>query len=193
MSEQQKAAQWFALHIRIYNQENVITSLLHKGYEVFAPTYVATRIVVRREREIRAPLFPGYIFCTLDPQYRLPVVSIPGVIGILGTGNVSTPIPDGEIESIRRMVASGLPIEPYQLLQPGEPVQVQKGVLAGLEGVVVHHKGKHRLVISVSALNDRAVSVEVDQSMIVPLNKRSVQSGKTIASSSLLYYQKTAC
>jgi transcription antitermination factor NusG len=104
-----------------------------------------------------------------DPGYRLPVLTIPGVIRILGTSTALTPIPEAEIEAIRRTITSGLNYEPIESFQPGEPVQVQKGPLAGIRGEVVYHKGKQRLVIKISALNDRAVSVEVDQTIVARL------------------------
>jgi transcription antitermination factor NusG len=96
-------------------------------------------------------------------------ISVPGVIRILGNGDALTPVPTDEIESIRRAVASGLPVEPFDLLRPGEPVQVQTGPLAGIKGEVVYHKGKHRLLIRVSALNHQAVSVEVDYTNVARL------------------------
>ena len=43
---------------------------------------------------------------------------------------------------------------------------VQTGPLAGITGSVYRYKGKHRLVIKVSALNNRAVSVEVEDFMV---------------------------
>lgn len=167
MSEQASSIPWFALHIRMYDHENVEAALQHKGFEVFAPSYAAKRTVSGRERNVRAPLFPGYLFCSLDPYNRLPVLTVPGVIGILGTGNSLTPVSADEIEAVRRLVTSGLPCEPFRLVQPGEFVEVRGGALAGLKGVVVHHKGKYRLVIRVTALNDRAVSVEVDRDQVV--------------------------
>ncbi len=94
------------------------------------------------------------------------MLTIPGVIKILGTRTALTVIPAEEIEAIRRTIASGLPLEPFNSLQPGEPVEVQRGPLAGIRGEVVYHKGRHRLVIRISALNDRAVSVEVDQANV---------------------------
>ena len=41
-----------------------------------------------------------------------------------------------------------------------QPVEVQTGPLSGVRGVVVYHKGRYRVVITVSALNNRAVAVE---------------------------------
>lgn len=170
MSEQTQLIEWFAVQIRTYHRANVETSLRHKGYEVFAPSYDVARIVAGRERKILAPLFPGYIMCAFDPGYRMPVLTVPGVIRILGTSTALTPIPEAEIEAIRRTITSGLNYEPIESFQPGAPVEVQSGPLAGIRGEVVYHKGKQRLVIKIAALNDRAVSVEVDQAMVSRLD-----------------------
>jgi transcriptional antiterminator NusG len=191
MSEEINSNPWFAIHIRIYKQEIVEQSLRHKGFDVFAPSYTARRVVAGRERKFPAPLFPGYLFCALDPRYRLPVLTVPGVIGILGNTFTPTPIPAEEIEAIRRTVVSGLPFEPFHLLQPGEPVQVQTGPLEGIKGVVVHHKGKCRLVIRVTALNDRAVSVELDQSMVARLAPSTFQPAGLLVAGSVPYYRGT--
>ena len=165
MSEGSAYAPWFALHIRMHDHEHVETALQHKGYEVLSPYYMATRTTPGgRARQARTPLFPGYLFCSLDPKYRLGVLTVPGVKRILGLNSTITPVPYNEIAAIRRTIASGLPFEPYQMLEPGEVVEVQRGALAGVKGVVVYHKGKHRVVITISALSNRAVSVEVDRS-----------------------------
>jgi transcription antitermination factor NusG len=147
---------------------NVEKALHCKGYEVFAPTYEPARTKAKRARA-RVALFPGYLFCSLDPYQRTPVLTVPGVIRILGVGAGAgvIPVPASEIESLRRTVDSGLPLEAVRLLEPGEPVEVQTGPLAGVKGVVVYHKGSYRVVITVSALNDRAVAVEVDRSALL--------------------------
>lgn len=191
MSGEVNSIPWFALHTRIYKSESIEASLRNKGFEVFAPTYVARRVVAGRERKIPAPLFPGYMFCSLDAAERLPVLTVPGVIRILGTRTAFTVIPNEEIEAIRRTIASGLPVEPFDLLQPGEPVQVQTGPLAGIRGEVVYHKGRQRLVIRISALNDRAVSVEVDHSCVARLTPAIFPAGRLFASP-VRYYEEAA-
>ena len=181
MSADVNSIPWFALHIRIYKNDSVEASLRNKGFEVFAPSYMARRVVAGRERQIPAPLFQGYMFCSLDAAERLPVLTIPGVIKILGTRTALTVIPAEEIETIRRAIASGLPLEPFDLLQPGEPVEVQSGPLAGIRGEVVYHKGRHRVVIRITALNDRAVSVEMDQANVARLTPAILPGARVIA------------
>jgi transcription antitermination factor NusG len=113
---------------------------------------------------------------------RMPVLTVPGVIGILGTGSNVTPVPTHEIEAVRRTIESGLPYEPFWLLEPGELVEVQTGPLTGLKGVVVHSKGKYRLVITVTALNDRAVSVEVDRAAVTPIRTSTSRASSPLES-----------
>jgi transcription antitermination factor NusG len=191
MSGEVNSIPWFALHIRIYKNDSVANSLRNKGFEVFAPSYTAKRVVAGRERKIPAPLFPGYMFCSLDAAERLAVLTIPGVIRILGTGNAFTVIPTEEIEAIRRTVASGLPVEPFDAVQPGELVRVQRGPLAGIQGEVVYHKGKHRLVLRLTALNDRAVAVEVDQASVARVTPAIFPAGR-IFDSPVRYYKGAA-
>jgi len=166
MTAAQTNRSWFAVHIRI-RERYIQTALQHKGFEIFSPTYVRKRIGARgRERVLHLPLFPGYLFCSLDPQDRLEVLKVPGVKAILGLGKTVTPIPPEEIEAIRTAVSCGLPYEACEILEPGDLVVVQSGPLAGVKGSVFRYKGKHRLVITVSALNNRAVSVEVEDFMV---------------------------
>lgn len=166
MSPASPARPWFALHIRM-RERNIETALQHKEFEIFSPYYTRKKIGARgRERELRLPLFPGYLFCALDPQDRLDVLTVPGVKAILGLGRTVTPIPPEEIEAIRKALSSGLPYEPCRVLEPGDSVIVQNGPLAGVEGLVFRYKGKDRLVLKISALNNRAVSVEVDGYMV---------------------------
>lgn len=171
MLEDSRSHSWFALHIRMHDHEHIEQALSHKGFEVFAATYAAKRVIAGREKSIRTPLFPGYLFCSLDPNHRLPVLTVPGVISILGMGSSPTPIPTHEIDAVRRTISSGLPFEPFRLLQPGELVEVQSGPMKGVKGIVVNYKGRCRLVIVVSALNDRAVSVEVDRETVIRYDK----------------------
>jgi len=165
---------WYAVHIRMYGHEQVERILQYKGFEVFAPKYAHTRLIGGNRKTSMIPLFPGYLFCALDQRNRLGVLTVPGVINILGVGSSPLPVPDHEVLAIRRAIDSGLPFEPTRLLGPGELVEVRSGPLAGVTGVVQNYKGKYRLVITVTTLNDRAVSVEVDRETVMRCKPLSV-------------------
>jgi transcription termination/antitermination protein NusG len=159
---------WFAVRVRS-NQERIAEKHLRdRGYERFAPSYKTERLWSDRKREIDQFLFPGYIFCRLNPHNRLPVLSVPGVVGLVGFGNVPAPIPEDEIERIRRMVQSGLLVSPWPFLELGQTVLIERGPLAGMEGILAEEKGRCRLVVSIHLLK-RSVSAEVDRKWVRPV------------------------
>lgn len=159
---------WFALRVRS-NYENVAAvHLRDRGFEEFSPTYRTERQWSDRKKQIDLPLFPGYVFCRLNPDDRLPVLTIPGTVGLVGFGRGPAAIPDQEIESIRRMIGSGLLVAPWPFLSVGQSVLIERGPLAGVEGILQEIKKTYRLVVSIGLLQ-RSVSAEVDRTWIRPL------------------------
>lgn len=159
---------WFAVRVRSNHERVVAAYLRNHDYEEFSPSYKTERRWSDRKKEIDQFLFPGYVFCRLDPAARLPVLKAPGVVDLVGFGKVPAPIPDSEIEAIRRMVQSGLLVMPWPFLELGNRVLIERGPLAGVEGILDEVKGKCRLIVSVNLLQ-RSVSAEVERSWVRPL------------------------
>lgn len=163
-----EAHAWHAVRVRS-NQERIASAHLgERGYEPFAPSYKSARQWSDRKKQIDQYLFPGYIFCRFDPGNRLAVLTAPGVVGLVGFGKTPEPIPDQEIERVRRMVTSGLLVTPFPFIKVGQAVLIERGPLMGLEGILVETKGKHRLVVSIILLQ-RSVSAEVDRQSVRPI------------------------
>jgi transcription antitermination factor NusG len=156
---------WFALQVRTRYESVVANFLEGKGYTSFLPTYKCQRRWSDRIKVTEDPLFPSYLFCRFDPQYRLPILKTPGVIQVVGYDRTPVPIDDGEIQAIQILVQSGFPSQPWPFLTVGERVQIESGPLRGLEGILVALKGKHRLVVSVTLLQ-RSVAVEMDFGLV---------------------------
>jgi len=152
---------WFALQTRCRYESFVANHLGGNGYELFLPVYKCRRHWSDRIKELELPLFPGYVFCRLNPLDRLPILVTPGVIQVVGIGKKPMPIDDAEITAIRTVVQSGLPGRPWPFLQVGHRVKVERGPLSGIEGILIAFRGRHRLVLSVTLLQ-RSVAVEVD-------------------------------
>ena len=113
-------------------------------------------------KSIELPLFPGYVFCQFDINARFPIVTTPGVSFVVGIGRVPELIAQTEIDSIRSVIASGLHYEPYPYLSLGQLVQVERGALTGLVGLITDLKSGSRLIISINLLK-RSVSTEIDR------------------------------
>jgi transcription antitermination factor NusG len=152
---------WYAIWTRSRHEKTVRDQLSQKHIEVFLPTVVRWSRWKDRKKKIDWPLFPGYCFARFDAGDRLPVLTCDGVVQIIGTDGVPSPIPEVEVESIRYLVDSELSYDPCPLIKEGEMVKVVSGPLRGVVGRLVR-KGSHaRLVLSVDLIG-QAVSVEVD-------------------------------
>jgi len=147
--------EWFAVRLKSNREKVAEQHLLGKGYEVFLPTYRPIKISDRKPAQL--PLFPGYLFCRFDVNDRLPVLVVPGVVHIVGFGNRPVPVDEVELESVRILLRAGLPIRPDEPYTLGQVISIQKGPLAGAEGVIIG-LGEQRLVVSISLLQ-RSVSV----------------------------------
>jgi transcription antitermination factor NusG len=146
-------------------------TLRGKGYEEFLPLYRSRRRWSDRIKELDLPLFPGYLFCRFDVSDRLmPILTTPGVIGIVGAGKTPVPVDDEEIEAIRALLRSGLVVQPWPFLRVGSKVYIEGGPLAGVEGIISNTDKVYRLVVSVSLLQ-RSVAVEIDREWARPIAK----------------------
>ena len=156
---------WFAILVRTGREKTASLLLENAGYECFLPVSRSTRRWSDRTKLIEVPLFPGYLFCRMNPHNRLTVLMTPGVIQIVGVGRTPVPVAQEEIEAIQRMQRSGLPAMPWPYMQVGHMAQILEGPLQGLSGIVVKIKSGVKLVLSVSLLQ-RSVAVEVERSWV---------------------------
>jgi transcription elongation factor/antiterminator RfaH len=161
---------WYALLVRSRRENQVFNQLLGQGYECFLPVYKSERRWSDRMKEVQQPLFPGYLFCRFDIHNRGPVLMAPGVHQIVGIGRTPVSVAEAEIESIRQVLASGLPSQPWLYLEVGQRVRVNHGSLENIEGILVSFKGGHRVVLSVSLLQ-RSVAMEVDLSWVTAVSE----------------------
>jgi transcription antitermination factor NusG len=160
---------WYAVHVRSNFERTVSRTLADRGYELFFPAYPAERRWSDRVKQIDVPLFPGYLFCRLDPRHLLPVLSAKGVVQVVGRGATPVPIAEEEINSVKAVLASRLPCAPWPVFVPGQPVVVESGPLMGVQGVLLQTRLPHRLIVSINMLQ-RSVAVEVDINWVRPVS-----------------------
>jgi transcription antitermination factor NusG len=160
-----RSAQWFALAVKPRFEKSVAQALAMKGYDAFLPTYKKHSRYGARSKDSELPLFPGYVCCRFDVQSRLPILTTPGVIQVLGAGSLPIPLSDTEVNSLRTAMRGQFPIEPYPFVDAGRRVRIKGGALAGVEGIVIGCKHSLRLVLSISLLQ-RSVLLEVDRRLV---------------------------
>jgi|SRR5580658_605410 transcription antitermination factor NusG len=161
---------WFAVYVQARREEFVAEAMASRSHEHFLPMRVPESSGSGRVRREKAPLFPGYLFCRLNLGDRhMPVVSIPGVIRLVGNGRKPLPVPDCEIDSLRIVVASCLRADPISVPEIGKKVRIIRGPLSGVEGVLISIKNRHRLVVGVQMIQ-RQVAVEIEDNWVTKLD-----------------------
>jgi len=168
LSETALDRNWFALQVKPRHEKAAANALRSKGFEEFLPMCTSVRRWSDRWKELQTPLFPRYVFCRFDLKDRLPVLTTPGVVSIVGTGKIPTPVDEAEIRAVQTIVKSGLPAEPWPFLRVGQLVRIEAGPLADLEGILLEIKNRHRLIVSVTILQ-RSVAVEIERFWVTPI------------------------
>ena len=168
-------ARWFALKVRHQHEASAAAALARKDLAAFVPMTRQRRRWMDRVKGSAAPLFPAYVFCRFEYVKRLTVLNTPGVLSIVGLGNGPSPLPDEEIAALRTALDSGHPLEPCPYLIEGEQVEINRGPLKKLRGVLVRSDGKWRVVLSVGLLMLSA-AVEVDPSCVTTLAPATIRS-----------------
>jgi transcriptional antiterminator NusG len=156
---------WYALTTAPSHEQFSSDILASKGYDPFPAIYVEERRWSDRKKLVERPLFPRYIFCRFPFELRREVLITPGITGLVKFGLTVLPVADAEIEAIRTVLASGLPLMRVDYVAVGDRVLIERGAFQGVYGVVKREKGQDRLIVSVDAICS-SVAVELDRAWV---------------------------
>lgn len=173
---------WYAIQTRSRHERTAAHLIGMQGYETLFPTYSLKRQWSDRVAEVHLPLFPGYVFCRFSAQKRLPVLQTRGVLSVVSVGRTPAPLDPWEVESIRRLMNSGLRGDPWRYIASGDRVEIIRGPLQGVTGIVIQVKQTLRIVLSITLLQ-RSVTVEVNQEWLRPL--------RTLSGADMLTYRNS--
>ncbi|HKY71402.1 MAG TPA: UpxY family transcription antiterminator [Nitrospira sp.] len=165
-TNQANVLHWYALRTRSRHEKMVRDQLLHQGIEPLLPTVKRLSQWKDRKKEIEVPLFSGYCFVRFNAEQKLPVLKTIGVVDIVGGGQRPEPIPDEEISAIQTLMTSVLPYDPHPYLQEGMRVEVVRGPLQGVQGILLRKEKRHRLILGVRLIQ-QAAAVEIDTADVV--------------------------
>ena len=93
-------------------------------------------------------------------RQSLKVLTVDGVVRILGFGGKPIPIPDEQIHAIRLILDEDYETEPIPYLKLGESVEIIAGPLRGLRGILLRNSSRLRFVVSVEIIG-RSVAVKI--------------------------------
>jgi transcription antitermination factor NusG len=170
---QSSSTDWFALYTSSRREKHVAKLLDERQIENFLPLYHADRQWKKSSPvTLELPLFPNYLFVRAGQKASL--LSVPGVLSIVGSGRQPWPLPDHEIEAFRSAV-DVCKLEPHSLFAVGGRVRITNGALRGMQGVLIRTKSNTRVVVTVEMINS-SISAEVDEADLEPLDDPSIQA-----------------
>ena len=147
--------EWYAVYIKSRHEFQVSDRLSLKNVEVFLPTVERLQKWKDRKKLVVFPLFPGYLFVrtTKEAKNLLNVLKVTGVVRMLCTiPGEPDPIPDEQINFLKKLVANKEELDPYPYLIEGQKVRIKKGPLHSVEGILVKKMDKHLFILSVDVL-----------------------------------------
>ena len=168
----EKTGKWYIIHTYSGHENSVAINLMQRVktmkldgrvLEILIPTQ--NKILIKRGKKtsIKEKIFPGYMLVklVLDDETWLAVRTTPGVTGFVGIGSKPTPLPPGEVASIKRFMEQEAP--KYKAsFSLGEAVKIVEGPFADFLGTVDHideAKGKVHVLVSIFG---RETPVELD-------------------------------
>ena len=158
--------QWWAIYTKSRQEKALARQMLRSGIPFYLPLIAKENLIRGRRVHSHVPLFGGYVFLFGTDQERVQCLTTNRISRIL-------PVVDAEqlradLLNIRLLIDSDAPLTVERRLLPGERVRIKGGSMMGLEGVVLTHWGRTRLLVAVSFLQ-QGVSVEIDGFLLEPI------------------------
>ena len=168
---------WHVLHVAANHEKRIVQHLNIRAVEHYLPLYTERSRWTDRTVQLDRPLFAGYVFVRFSSRQKLSVISIPGVLNVLGGNGCDTVSPE-ELDRIRLALTDDYPLRPHSWLAVGMHVRVRGGVFDGVRGLVTEMRGHCKVVIALSAVQ-QCFSLEMGMDQLELLEKSPQQVAPT--------------
>jgi len=168
-SEPATTPRWYVAHTQPLAEARAVLNLERQGFGTYLPRYLKQRRHARRVDTVAMPIFPRYVFVSIDlaRQRWLSIRSTIGVSRLVGHGDQPLPVPDGIVETMMQrhdeagFVRLGSPLG----LRVGDKVRVLGGAFEETLGMFERMTDEQRVTILLDLLG-RKVRVTLDAGMI---------------------------
>jgi len=160
------SARWYVVQTHGHAEPKAFTHLARQGFTAYLPRYLKRRRHARRIETVAAPLFPRYLFVTVDImcQRWRSIHSTIGVSRLVCNGDDPVPVADDIIETLRtREDEQGfVTLRQRPRFALGEKVRVLDGVFADCLGLFDGMKDSDRVAVLLDLLG-RKVRLVLDE------------------------------
>lgn len=150
---------WAVVHTKPRCEKKLAEYARNNGISYFLPQMESRRVYQRRAITFTRPMFPGYLFCVIDNVQKQRLL-----ISGMTVSFIRVPVQEELLEdllNIRLSTQPKVPLEPTLWLSEGLQVEIIKGPLKGVTGVVESHDKLSEVRLQVNILR-QAVMVKID-------------------------------
>jgi transcriptional antiterminator RfaH len=159
-------ARWYVVQTHAHSEAKALAHLARQGFTAYLPRYLKRRRHARRIETIAAPLFPRYLFVTVDMmcQRWRSIHSTIGVARLVCSGDNPVSLADDVIETLRaREDGQGfVTLRQRPRFALGEKVRVLDGVFSDCLGLFDGMKDSDRVAVLLDLLG-RKVRLVLDE------------------------------
>lgn len=140
---------WYALQYKPAQGDRALTHLQNQDIACFYPKITVEKIKAGKRTKKLEPLFPGYIFVSLeqtDPVWAK-LRSTRGVLRIVGFANKPAAIGDDVIQHIKDSLDS---VAEQGGIKPGQAVQLNEGPFEGINAIFQAYDGEARAIVLIN-------------------------------------------
>lgn len=160
---------WYVLRSKPHKEDFLYKHALAQGYKLFYPRIPVQRVNPRARSVV--PYFPGYMFVHVDlgAVGSSTFTYMPNALGLVSFGGVPAHVDDAIVEAVYQRIETIATVggEIFLSLNPGDPVRIISGPLAGYEGLFdTRLSGDDRVRVLLSMLNDQTLRVDMHAGQI---------------------------
>lgn len=162
-------SRWYVAQTRPHAETKASHHLCRQGFTIYLPRYLKQRRHARRIEKVASPLFPGYIFVSIDmtTQRWLSIDGTVGVTKLVRNGDRPAPVSQQIIDTLKcREDVNGLvQLDHRPRFLPGDKIRVMGGAFNCCFGLYEGMGTRERVAILLDLLG-RKVRVTVDCDLI---------------------------
>ena len=169
-----RGPRWFAVQSLPQREAGALQQLERQGFHSFLPRYLKTRRHARKVENVLAPVFPRYLFVTLDldrDRWR----SVNGTFGVAALvmmgGDRPQPVPCGIVEALIALTDDRgvLRFDGGGRLVVGQKVRILAGAFAEKIGLLARLDDNGRVRLLLDIMGGR-IGVTLPSDALVPVD-----------------------
>ncbi|NJO35661.1 MAG: transcriptional activator RfaH [Rhodospirillales bacterium] len=163
-------ARWICVRTQSKKEFFAAQNLRNQSYDCYLPTVARTIRHARRARVITAPLFPGYLFVSLELDVRQwrPILGTFGVIDLIMEDGCPKPVPVGVVEALQEATGADGHADFRHQVSVGQDVRIMSGPFFSLVGRLERLDDQGRVTVLLDILGGQRL-VSADATALQPL------------------------